>query len=86
MMKVLLSFLVAAALPVFATPAPIPPEAVVIVFNSEDASSANIAAHYAEARRIPETNVIGLPITETGTITRANYDAQIRDPLSLIHI
>lgn len=81
-MKVPLSLLAAAALPVLAAPAPIPPEAVAIVFNSDDASSANIATYYAEARQIPEGNLVGLPITETGTISRADYDAQIRDPLA----
>ncbi|NNC87524.1 MAG: TIGR03790 family protein [Akkermansiaceae bacterium] len=67
--------------PAAAGPRAIPPEAVAVVFNSNDAESKALAEHYREARGIPAGHLIGLPLPNGGTINRTVYDSRLRDPL-----
>ena len=43
-------------------PSIVPPEVVVVLYNTEDEDSKRLALHYAKARSIPEDNLVGLPI------------------------
>ena len=67
-----------------AAPKPVPPEAVVILYNSAEAESKILAKHYAAARKIPRENLVGLPLPKTDEISRLDYVAQLRDPLRRI--
>ena len=70
---------------------PIQPEQVVVLYNSKVPESKKLADHYATARNIPTTNLIGLDLPDTAEISREDYNLSLRDPLnktllSLIHI
>ncbi len=72
-------FLVSPALR--ADPTAIPPEAVVVLYNSKVPESRLLARHYAEARTLPRENIVGLPMPESGEISRQQFNETIRDPL-----
>ncbi len=59
-------------------------ERVLILANAADRSSLQIAAHYAAARRIPEANIVALPLSEEETITLGEYVETIHNPLRSI--
>ena len=46
--------------------APIAPESVAVVYNSNIPESVDLAAHYAQMRNIPAQNLIGIPLPERG--------------------
>jgi uncharacterized protein (TIGR03790 family) len=54
---------------------------LLVVFNPNDPDSQGLAAYYAARRNIPADHVLGLPCETTEEITRAQYDAEIRQPL-----
>jgi uncharacterized protein (TIGR03790 family) len=63
---------------------------ILVVVNAESPVSLAIGRYYADARRIPEENVVELPIplqdptlrlAEQETISREDYDTLIREPL-----
>ena len=62
-------------------PAPIPPEAVVVVYNSKVPESRLLARYYAEKRSLPRENIVGLPMPESEEISRQQFNETIRDPL-----
>ena len=64
-----------------AAPAAIPPEAVVVLYNSNLPESRLLARHYAEARSLPRENIVGLPMPASEEISRQQYEKTIRDPL-----
>ena len=66
-------------LPVHA--APVAPEEVAILFNSDLPESAKLAETYRAARNIPQENLIGLPLPKAQDITRAQFQSTLRDPL-----
>ena len=51
-------------------PSVIPPEAVVVLYNTEDENSKRLALHYAQARSIPKDNLVGLAIPLGDEISR----------------
>ncbi|MEW6742470.1 MAG: TIGR03790 family protein [Planctomycetota bacterium] len=59
------------------------PEEVLVVVNDSIGMSAAIGNYYASVRSIPSANIFHLPAgtTVAETITRATYNAQIRNPL-----
>ena len=61
----------------------IPPENddVVVVFNRQAAGSEEIARHYAAARGVPAANVLGFAMTDTETISWAQFVGEIWQPL-----
>lgn len=64
--------------------APIAPEQVVILYNSDIPESQDLAKYYAKARKIPKANLIGLSLTANDEISRLDYDLSLRDPLRKI--
>ena len=61
---------------------PIQPEQVVVLYNSKVPESKKLADHYATARNIPATNLIGLDLADTAEISREDYNLSLRDPLN----
>ena len=65
-------------------PSLIPPEAVVVLYNTEDENSKRLALHYAQARSIPKDNLVGLAIPLGDEISREQFNQKIRIPLCQI--
>lgn len=55
--------------------------AIIIVYNENDPSSVNLAASYADKRGIPFDRMIGLSCATEETISRADYERTIAEPL-----
>ena len=84
-LSIFLLALAALALPLPAQEtAPIPPEAVAVLYNSNQDASKDLALHYAKQRQIPEDNLIGLPLSEDDRISRETYTTTLREPLRRI--
>ena len=60
---------------------PIAPESVAVIYNSNIPESMDLAAHYAQMRKIPLENLIGIALPERGQISRIAYNTSLRDPL-----
>ncbi|MCB1276545.1 TIGR03790 family protein [Prosthecobacter sp.] len=52
-----------------------------VVFNPDFPGSAELAAYYAEKRHIPKEHVIGLRCSQESSISRADFEEQLRQPL-----
>lgn len=52
-----------------------------VVFNPDFPGSAELAAYYAEKRRIPKERLIGLRCPQEDSMSREEFDAQLRQPL-----
>jgi uncharacterized protein (TIGR03790 family) len=68
-------------LPVLGISTPLLPGQVVVVYNSNDPQSKDLAEFYALNRRIPANQVVGIPTTEKATIDRDTFEKTIRQPL-----
>ena len=55
--------------------------ATLVLFNSNDPESAELARYYASKRSIPAAQVIGLDLPAGEEITREVFNRQIADPL-----
>lgn len=64
-----------------ASPAVPNPEVVAVLYNSSSSESKAIAAYYAEVRKIPEGNLVGLPMPEKEEVTREEFNSSILEPL-----
>jgi len=64
------------------SPAAIAPEEVVVVFNKREHGSEDIARHYATSRGVPESQVVGYYMPVNETITRVEFDGEVRDPIN----
>lgn len=62
-------------------PPPIAPNEVAIVFNAQDPGSQELAVEYARLRNIPATNLVPLDLPMESTISRAQYNTLIKEPL-----
>lgn len=80
-MRYLLITLFFATLAHSAEPRALDPLRVAVLYNSSVEKSAILARDYAKARGIPDSQVIGLPIVDKATLTRTEFQDQIRDPL-----
>jgi uncharacterized protein (TIGR03790 family) len=60
---------------------------VVIVYNVEDPDSRPLADYYALKRGVPTTQICEIDVRASETITRAEYNQKVRDPISqfLVH-
>ena len=75
------------ALPGLAAPAPVPPPApapadVLVLANAHDPESLALARHYLGARGVPAANLVALPLPLEETISRAQFTAQLWEPLT----
>jgi uncharacterized protein (TIGR03790 family) len=57
------------------------PAATLVLFNSSDPDSVELARHYASARSIPVDQVLGFQLPTTEEITRADFDSLLANPL-----
>jgi uncharacterized protein (TIGR03790 family) len=64
-----------------ATPAVPIPASVAVLYNSSSPDSKAIATYYAEARKIPRENLVGLPLPDKEEITREEFNTKILEPL-----
>ena len=55
---------------------------VVIVYNVEDPDSRPLADYYALKRGVPASQICEIDVRASETITRAEYNQEIRDPIS----
>lgn len=55
--------------------------ATLVLYNSAYPDSEDLAKYYAGRRKIPDGNVLGLPMPLTEEIQRSEFDTQIADPL-----
>lgn len=55
--------------------------ATVVVFNEADMRSVELAGYYAEKRGIPFDHLIGLTCTQEESISRAEYESAIAEPI-----
>lgn len=57
-----------------------------VVFNTDFPGSAELAAYYAEQRHIPKERLIGLRCSKEDTISRGEFESQLRGPLLQLFI
>ena len=57
-------------------------KSVVIVYNVEDPDSRPLADYYALKRGVPTSQICEIDVRAAETITRAEYNQKIRDPIS----
>ncbi len=55
---------------------------VVVIYNNRLAGSKMVAEHYANARHVPETQIYGLDLPVTETMTRAEFRDELQFPLA----
>lgn len=60
---------------------PLRPGHVAVLYNSSEPESRELAQFYAEMRRIPQGNMVGIPMPRKQDISRKEYEDSIRDPL-----
>lgn len=58
-----------------------PAQRVLVVYNESEPESKPLATYYAEKRGIPKERLCGLRVRNAETITRREFNEQIRDPL-----
>lgn len=58
-----------------------PEEGVILLANSADPDSLRIARHYAEVRRVPEANIISLPLPLAEAISWSEFVVTLWQPL-----
>jgi len=81
MIRFLVAFPLLAAGLAPAEPAPIPPRAVLVVYNENLPDSKELADHYARLRKIPRENLVGLKLPGGNDIPREDYEHLLRRPL-----
>lgn len=74
-------------LPGWVAAAPVPPAAptaadVLVLANARDPESLALARHYLAARGVPEANLVALPLPAEETISRAQFTAELWEPLT----
>ncbi|MHC4159799.1 MAG: TIGR03790 family protein, partial [Planctomycetota bacterium] len=59
------------------------PNEIMVVANSEVTASVRLAQYYCERRHVPIENILTLPLGEslTDTITRADYEKKLAEPI-----
>jgi len=67
--------------------APVPPAAptsadVLVLANARDPESLALARHYLAARGVPAANLVALPLPVEETISRAQFTAELWEPLT----
>jgi len=54
---------------------------VLVIYNAQMPASEAVARHYARQRSVPDSQLLGLRLPETGTISRAEYTSAIEEPV-----
>jgi uncharacterized protein (TIGR03790 family) len=56
-------------------------EVTAVIYNSDFPGSSDLANYYAQKRGIPAERMLGLPLSKDETISRADYEKTLRDPV-----
>ena len=54
---------------------------VLVIYNSQSPDSEAVARYYARQRSVPESQLLGLRLPQTATLSRADYVSAIQEPL-----
>ena len=54
---------------------------VLVIYNAQMPASEAVARHYAQRRSVPDSQLLGLRLSESGTISRADYVSGIQEPV-----
>ena len=54
---------------------------VVVIYNTRNADSRSVAEHYAEARHVPEQQVLGFDLTSDEVVDRSEFRDRLQEPL-----
>ena len=54
---------------------------VLVIYNAQMPDSEAVARHYARRRSVPDSQLLGLRLSESGTISRADYISGIQEPV-----
>jgi len=54
---------------------------VLVIYNSRSPDSEAVARHYARRRAVPDSQLLGLPLPERGSLSRAEYVSGIQEPV-----
>jgi uncharacterized protein (TIGR03790 family) len=54
---------------------------VLVIYNSQIPASEAVARHYAQRRSVPDSQLLGLRLPDSGTISRADYISGIQEPV-----
>ncbi len=57
------------------------PEDLIVVFNTKVPESRQVAAYYAQKRRVPPENLVGVPVIQGESMSRQEYDQELLPPL-----
>ena len=54
---------------------------VLVIYNTQMPASEAVARHYAQRRSVPDSQLLGLRLPDSGTISRADYISGIQEPV-----
>ena len=54
---------------------------VLVIYNAQMPASEAVARHYARRRSVPDSQILGLRLPDSGTISRADYISGIQEPV-----
>ena len=54
---------------------------VLVIYNAQMPASEAVARHYARRRSVPDSQLLGLRLPDSGTISRADYISGIQEPV-----
>ena len=54
---------------------------VLVIYNAQMPASEAVARHYAQRRSVPDSQLLGLRLSDSGTISRADYVSGIQEPV-----
>jgi uncharacterized protein (TIGR03790 family) len=57
------------------------PEDLIVVFNTKVPESRQLAAYYAQKRRVPPENLVGVEVSQGESMSRQEYDQELLPPL-----
>ena len=59
---------------------------VLVIYNAQMPASEAVARHYAQRRSVPDSQLLGLRLSDSGTISRADYVSGIQEPVRSISL
>jgi uncharacterized protein (TIGR03790 family) len=68
-------------LPLVSVALALTPEDLIVVFNTKVPESRQVAAYYAQKRRVPPKNLVGVQVSQGESMSRKEYDQELLPPL-----
>jgi uncharacterized protein (TIGR03790 family) len=84
LLKLLVAFFLLPAmlsLPLAPAAAALVPEDLIVVYNATVPESRQVATYYAQKRRVPPENLVGVKVPDWEDLTRQEYDQQLLPPV-----